>query len=894
MAYSTVAFVRQLAGLRTAELFRNVTAGKITTKQHFKAIASVMMNGGALTLSSHYTVMPPSRVTITTNYGALDEFYVTYDILYTDAEIEAYMAEADATIDAYLSNFYTVPFTGTAPAIIAMTSASLAAARVLDALYSSSGRTEQSDLSAQYRETALTMLEKIMDGEVGIPGVTPTNRNWIYVDGTKSGGSANKVFDVDNSPIGETYRFINGIYHAQGSAGTIIGAAATGVISSTSGGLTDGDNISRLNNDAGFITNDTSSLTVATLAISTGATVSGYITMTDVLTTKGVTFTGVSANPSSSAAAATLWMDSDDGKLKFGSTEVGSGAGSPGATGPPGPTGPPGAAGEDGDDGNPGSTGPPGTAAGFGTPTASTGSIGVTASGPDSAKIFAFTIPSGATGPPGPTGNPGGTGPSGAAAGFGTPTASTGPIGVTASGPDAAKVFAFSIPAGAAGPPGPTGAGGAAGSTGPTGPTGPAGTFGGVAFKYTFKSGAQPDADPGAGTLAFNVTNQTTTTAIYIDDEDADSTDIQDYMRTIDDSTSTIKGHVKLTKDGDSSKFLVATISSLAENTGYFTITVSTVDISGSSTFQNNDTIIATFARTGDIGATGPPGPTGAAAGFGTPTASTGPIGVTSSGPDAAKVFAFSIPAGSTGPPGPNGPPGGSGPTGGPGPAGPPGPTGTFSGTVTADVDFDNTYDITNAAEAEITAITTDSIMERTGGTGNILIKRSAGNGHIIQQLGTDFKTQVQNSSAKIGASTAMGNLLIGGNTSSSWNQTIFDIGATSLLNNGAMILTRVPGSYKAGKLTIYATLGTSASVADITNKQFFQSHFMIHDVSGFANSFTLFSTDFGVLLQSGSDAFCEVDLVATGSGETVDVKLKNVSGATKFISAKVYLEYFS
>ena len=48
MAYSTVAFVRQLAGLRSAELFRNVTAGKIETKQHFKSIVSVMMNGGPL------------------------------------------------------------------------------------------------------------------------------------------------------------------------------------------------------------------------------------------------------------------------------------------------------------------------------------------------------------------------------------------------------------------------------------------------------------------------------------------------------------------------------------------------------------------------------------------------------------------------------------------------------------------------------------------------------------------------------------------------------------------------------------------------------------------------------------------------------------------------------
>ena len=71
--------------------------------------------------------------------------------------------------------------------------------------------------------------------------------------------------------------------------------------------------------------------------------------------------------------------------------------------------------------------------------------------------------PDGPTGPAGPTGPGGPTGPAGAAAGFGTPTATTGsPVAVTASGPDTAKVFAFTIPAGA---------------TGPTGPTGPAGGF---------------------------------------------------------------------------------------------------------------------------------------------------------------------------------------------------------------------------------------------------------------------------------------------------------------------------------------------------------------------------------------------------------------------------------
>ena len=153
---------------------------------------------------------------------------------------------------------------------------------------------------------------------------------------------------------------------------------------------------------------------------------------------------------------------------------------------------------------------------GLGTPTASASSlpagsdptVDMSVSGPDDAKVFNFqfgipkgdkgdTGATGATGPAGKdgaqgaTGPTGATGPAGAAAGFGTPTASATAVAaggnptvtVTASGTNTSKVFdfKFGIPRGA------TGATGPQGPTGPTGPQGPAGTNGkdGVVKKVT-------------------------------------------------------------------------------------------------------------------------------------------------------------------------------------------------------------------------------------------------------------------------------------------------------------------------------------------------------------------------------------------------------------------------
>ena len=130
---------------------------------------------------------------------------------------------------------------------------------------------------------------------------------------------------------------------------------------------------------------------------------------------------------------------------------------------------------------------------------------------------------------------------------------------------------------------------------------------------------------------------------LYIDDVDLDSTDIHQFLKTIDDSTSTVKGHFKMSKQADQGVFALYTINSLVDDATHFN--VNCTYLSGSGSFSNGDDVFLTFARTGDkgdqgvAGATGATGPTGAGT-TGT-TGSTGATGNTGA-------------TGSTGPTGPD------------------------------------------------------------------------------------------------------------------------------------------------------------------------------------------------------------------------------------------------
>ena len=163
---------------------------------------------------------------------------------------------------------------------------------------------------------------------------------------------------------------------------------------------------------------------------------------------------------------------------------------------------------------------------------------------------------------------------------------------------------------GTAGGDGSDGDKGQKGEVGAKGQKGQEGSFGGATFDYTFSTNTA-DSDPTSGKLKFNNANLSSASKMYIDNQDGSATSIVTFLRTIDDSTSTIKGHFRVSNRLNADDFALFTIGgSITEATGYVKVNCSYV--SGSATsFSNSEDIIITFARTGDAGDTGAAGASG-------------------------------------------------------------------------------------------------------------------------------------------------------------------------------------------------------------------------------------------------------------------------------------------
>jgi hypothetical protein len=202
-------------------------------------------------------------------------------------------------------------------------------------------------------------------------------------------------------------------------------------------------------------------------------------------------------------------------------------------------------------------------------------------------------------------------------------------------------------------------------------------------------------------------------TEMYLDNNDINGISLVDFIKTIDDSTSPLKGHFRVGVETVPTTYSIFTITAVTENTGYFTVTCTFVD--GSARFDDQADLVLTFARTGDVGPQGSTGPTGSTGAVGT-TGATGPAGATGA-------------QGSTGPTGPQGatgPDGATGPQGDPGgatgPAGSTGATGPVPNLTTETRFNDITFSAVSTSVTVSSFNSNQSIRIIPNGTGRVEI----------------------------------------------------------------------------------------------------------------------------------------------------------------------------
>jgi hypothetical protein len=128
------------------------------------------------------------------------------------------------------------------------------------------------------------------------------------------------------------------------------------------------------------------------------------------------------------------------------------------------------------------------------------------------------------------------------------------------------------------------------------------GSWSGLLYRF---STTTTDADPGAGWLRLSSATQNASTVVRLDLSDAWGNDLTTLIDSWDDSTSTNKGVLSLSKLGDPSKFIAFVLTAIASPTGYRNLTVSVRASSSASPFASGDTLVAQFAPAGDTGGGG-------------------------------------------------------------------------------------------------------------------------------------------------------------------------------------------------------------------------------------------------------------------------------------------------
>jgi len=157
---------------------------------------------------------------------------------------------------------------------------------------------------------------------------------------------------------------------------------------------------------------------------------------------------------------------------------------------------------------------------------------------------------------------------------------------------------AASGPQGAQGPTGPTGPAGATGATGPTGAQGSAGA--GLSATYKFNNTTSA-SNPGGGYLAFNASNLSSATKLYISENDSSLDSQTGLLTAMTQSTNTYKSIITVQSTTNQRNFIRFYVRSVTNQSGWKDFLL--VHLDGTVTsFTYNEFLSLLVAPIGDAG----------------------------------------------------------------------------------------------------------------------------------------------------------------------------------------------------------------------------------------------------------------------------------------------------
>jgi len=127
--------------------------------------------------------------------------------------------------------------------------------------------------------------------------------------------------------------------------------------------------------------------------------------------------------------------------------------------------------------------------------------------------------------------------------------------------------------------------------------------IGGDAAQFTYST-TTTDSDPGAGVVRFNNTNLASATEAYIDDLEANGTDVSAWVQSFDDvaGNDTNRGRIRISKSNSLVVWAVYKVTgAVTDASGYTKVSLSYIDSAG--TLTNNDKVFISFVASGEDGA---------------------------------------------------------------------------------------------------------------------------------------------------------------------------------------------------------------------------------------------------------------------------------------------------